>query len=544
MTRRSIDDSQNPNLFQAVLQMEQRFRSPAGQIEVQPPAKADAGSRLGPLEQQQLQRAEKYLQLLGSARRRTNPSEQATLRGDSTQRVCDQAEERESADEPAAKRIGRFEVVEKIGQGGFSSVFLALDPHTGRPVALKVPRFASLVSTEARLRFQREARAAAMLSHPAIVPVYEAGSAGPINYIAYEYCPGQTLAQWFHERNHQIDHMLAANIVARLADAVQHAHRRGVVHRDLKPANVLIVQSTDTTEEGGLSGSLRITDFGLCKSTAADEDSITEDGAIIGTPAYMSPEQARSEDRVGPASDIYSLGVILYELLTGQRPFDRGSHLETIRAVESLPPRRPRQIDPSIPRTLEAICLKCLSKEPGLRYSFAHDLSRELNYWQNDLPVMARPSGPLGRFLKSCKRNPLVAASLSFALFALVASLAFATWQWQNAQSLLEDSRGQRNAATWQVTQMEEVIDSLLVELTSAVEQQKTVHPHQRRMLRQILSVEQSRMQQLHGTDAARERIERSQERIVKLLDLLQRSSDRSQDDKDSQLASNGDAGQ
>ncbi|MGI9517812.1 MAG: serine/threonine-protein kinase, partial [Pirellulaceae bacterium] len=277
MTRPSIDDSCNPNLFQMVLQMEQRFRSPGGQQD-EGAVDESQSSSLGHYEQQQLKRAEKYLQLLGSARHRVGQRDEATYCDDSTQRDPAMVEDRLPADAAIARKIGRFEVEEKLGHGGFSSVFLALDPHTGRRVALKVPRFVSLISSEARQRFHREARAAALLSHPAIVPVYEAGSSGPISYIAYEYCPGQTLAQWFHERDCKINHILAASIVARLADAVQHAHRRGVVHRDLKPANVLLIQREDESEED-LIGSLRITDFGLCKSTAGDEDSITEDGA-------------------------------------------------------------------------------------------------------------------------------------------------------------------------------------------------------------------------------------------------------------------------
>ncbi len=520
MTRPSIDHGGNPNLFQRVMQLEQQLGAAGDHGDSRAVQVKGSNSRLGPLEHKQLQRAEKYLQLLGNARRRGHLNSSLGECANSTVRTSTDADARLPVGEGVAKKMGRFEIAEKIGHGGFASVFLALDPHTDRRVALKVPRFASLVSSEAQQRFQREARAAAMLSHPAIVPVYEAGVAGPINYIAYEFCPGQTLAQWFHNQNGNIDHMLAASIVARLADAVQHAHRRGVVHRDLKPANVLLARNPDDTDED-LIGNLRITDFGLCKRTAGDEDSITQDGAIIGTPAYMSPEQARSENRVGPASDIYSLGVILYELLTGQRPFDGGSHLETIRAVESQPPRRPRLIDRTIPRTLEAICLKCLRKEPGERYAFAHDLSRELNHWQNDLPVMARRSGMLDRFCKWCRRNPLAAASLGFGLAALLASLAFATLQWQETRALLDESRALRFAALHQVDQLEDAIDTVLGELILAADRQPVLLPHQRRTLRSLLTIEQSRLQQLHGSLASRGNADAARRRVATILGLL-----------------------
>ncbi len=252
-------------------------------------------------------------------------------------------------------------------------VFLATDTELGREVALKVPRPEGLVTTELRERFVREARAAAGLDHPNVMPVFEAGAEGPICYIASAYCPGITLAEWLTNRSEAVPLPLAARLIATLAEAVQHAHERGVIHRDLKPSNVLLqgkprdpadANSTVNVPGGGsddqeLAFVPRITDFGLAKLTTESagplgkHDGIqTQSGALLGTPNYMAPEQASGKNKeVGPAADVYALGVILYELLTGRPPFLGETVLDTLEQVRSREPLPPHHLRAPLARS-------------------------------------------------------------------------------------------------------------------------------------------------------------------------------------------------
>src|SRR5262249_42107297 len=225
-----------------------------------------------------------------------------------------------TAEPPKAGLLGRFQLRRRLGFGAFGVVWLAFDPRLRREVALKVPHAGALADEVLRRRFVREAEAAAGLEHANVVTVYEAGEEGPICYIATAYCPGPNLAQWLKEREHPVPPREAAELVAALADGVEHAHGHGVVHRDLKPANVLLAPD----------GTPKITDFGLAKilseSPAAAEQ--TQSGAVVGTPAYMAPEQAAARrEQVGVAADVWALGVILYELLTGRPPYQADTTL-------------------------------------------------------------------------------------------------------------------------------------------------------------------------------------------------------------------------
>ncbi len=292
--------------------------------------------------------------------------------------------------------------------------FFARDTELNRHVALKVPRPEAIFTDEMRTRFLREGKAAALLSHPHIVPVFETGRVGHVCYIVSRYIPGITLSQWLatHDR---VAADLAARLVATLADAVQHAHGKGVVHRDLKPSNVLLESAGHdaTLTVAELPVTARVADFGLAR-TSLDGDGLTASNAIVGTPAYMSPEQARGTNgNVNEATDIYALGAILYELLTGRPPFQGESVVQTLRQVQEVEPAAPRRMNPTISRDLEAICLKCLEKICCRRFASAAALQRDLDNYLAGEPVEARPVTTIERCWRWSRRNRTLAAALA-----------------------------------------------------------------------------------------------------------------------------------
>lgn len=333
--------------------------------------------------------------------------------------------------------IGRFDIVRELGRGGFGVVYLAVDPLLGREIALKVLHNERLANPESRARFQREARAVAALDHPHIVPVFETGEAGSTAYIALAYCPCITLGDWLRGQREAVPFNDAAVLVRSLAQGVQYAHERGIIHRDLKPANVLLTLSSGSipSAHGNDDTSIhssrplhefvaRITDFGLAKEI--DRLSAeTKSGAIIGTPNYMAPEQASaSEHQLGPAADQFSLGVILYELLTGRPPFVGETVLDTLHQVRFRDPMPPRRLRPSVPRDLQTICLKCLDKDPRRRYASSRALADDLERFLNGQPILARPIGTLGRFVKWSRRNPAAATLSTITLITAVILLS------------------------------------------------------------------------------------------------------------------------
>jgi serine/threonine protein kinase/pterin-4a-carbinolamine dehydratase len=348
------------------------------------------------------------------------------------------------ADAPV-KKLGRFEIIEMVGEGGFAKVFRAHDPVLKRDVALKIPKPKILVCDESVVRFRREAEATAILSHPSIVRVFEAGTVGPVAYIASEYFQSTTLAQWFDEQDETIDRKQSAKIIAQLADAIHHAHERNVIHRDLKPANVLIVEGPEM-----ISRRLRVTDFGLAKQMDSLESTLTIDGAVIGTPAYMSPEQARAQNDVNASSDIYSLGVMLYQFLTGKLPCQGPNHLATIRLIEESKFQTPGSIDRTIPRDLESICLKCLEQRPADRYATAGDLRDDLNAWLDGKPIAARRPSLMTLATRWTRKNPVLTGALTFAFASLVVGLTIATLKW--SESNIAIAKAARHAALAQIT--------------------------------------------------------------------------------------------
>jgi WD40 repeat protein len=336
----------------------------------------------------------------------------------STRRAADVSAAPSSGVKPLT-RFGRFQVLRELGHGSFGTVFLAHDPLLGRDVALKTPRVPALLTPELRQRFRYEALAAARLDHPNLVPVYEAGVVDDICFITSPFCPGITLAAWLRQREQPVPWHEVAALAATLAEAVQHAHSRGVLHRDLKPANILLnprPQAQGPKSDPGPAAldlglfDPKITDFGLAKLVEGPPDQ-TGTGMILGTPCYMAPEQAQAKNRaITTAADVYSLGAVLYELLTARPPFLADTALATLEQVRVQEPVRPRQLQSCVPRDLETICLKCLRKDPRRRYVSAHDLAEDLRRLLAGEPIRARAVGPAERLLKWAKRHPAAAA--------------------------------------------------------------------------------------------------------------------------------------
>ncbi len=326
------------------------------------------------------------------------------------------------------QQFGRFVIRRELGRGGFGIVFLAHDPDIGRDVALKIPHAVFLLDSQMRERFQREARAAGRLNHPNLVAIYETGKVGEIYYQATAYCSGPTLWQWLHDRTKPVPHAVAAGILAVLADAVQHAHQRGIVHRDIKPNNVLLEPTGRAAGSGntpipGFPFMPKLTDFGLARDVYRVSD-LTQTGQLMGTAEFMAPEQAAARhDDIGPPTDVYALGAVLYTLIAGQAPISGGELYKTLERVQTEVPLSLTRRRPQVPRDLEAICFKCLEKKPAHRYATAAQLSLDLQRFLSGEPVSARMVPPAERLIRWCKRNPAATA-----VFGLVLILAASVW--------------------------------------------------------------------------------------------------------------------
>jgi WD40 repeat protein len=351
-----------------------------------------------------------------------------------------------------------YAILGELGRGGMGVVYRARHQALSRVVALKVIRAGVHAGADDRARFRREAEAAARLRHPNVVQVYEVGEHQGAPYLALEFCPGGSLADALG--GVPLPAAVAARMTETLALAVEAAHRERIVHRDLKPANVLLAGGAGPRGQGRdavvtappagpdraawfLAAVLKVTDFGLAKDL--DEAGGTQSGAILGTPSYVAPEQAAGRSKaVGPAADVYALGAILYELLTGRPPFRAATPMETLLQVLDREPVAPRQLQPGVPRDLETICLKCLEKTPHRRYASAQALAEDLRRFQEGRPVLARPVGLTERLGKWARRRPAVAALLAAvtALLAAVAAVAVAGLMgvlWQHGETLREN---------------------------------------------------------------------------------------------------------
>jgi eukaryotic-like serine/threonine-protein kinase len=342
--------------------------------------------------------------------------------------------ERRAAVGEMVRYVGDYELLEEIARGGMGVVYRARQLSLNRIVAVKMILAGNLATKQDVERFRAEAEAAANLDHPAIVPIYEVGEHEGKHYFSMGYIDGGSLADRVQAMGVQgsgfkvQDGINAARLIATVARAVHFAHQRGILHRDLKPANILL----------DAAGEPHVTDFGLAKQVDR-ESGMTQSGAILGTPSYMAPEQARAEKVLSTAADVYALGAILYEMLTGWPPFRAGTAVETLRQVLDEEPSKPRMISALVDPDLETIALKCLEKDPSRRYDSAGALAEDLERWQRSEPIQARRAGRMERVQKWVKRRPALAAmglvaAILFFLVLLTGGLGVAgiVWQWKN----------------------------------------------------------------------------------------------------------------
>jgi WD40 repeat protein/serine/threonine protein kinase len=359
----------------------------------------------------------------------------------------------------APRQIGEYDILAEVGRGGMGVVYQARHRRLRRLAAVKMVLAGEFASSTQELRFRLEAELAARVQHPNIVQVYEIGSYEGRPFLALEWVEGGSLANRLHGEPWPPGE--AARLIETLARAIHVAHGEGIVHRDLKPANVLLSFSREpaagisdaSVREASPRSRLneavpKITDFGLAQP-AEGAQTLTQSGFLVGTPGYMAPEQADGKRAlVGPATDTYALGVMLYQLLTGQLPFPGDSTLEVLRAVTSDEPVRPRRLQPRLPRDLEAITLHCLEKAPGRRYPSALALAEDLERFREGKQVGARPVGTVARLARTCRRRPLVTLLLTLLAASLVGGLGGVTWKWLEA----DEQRDRANANAQQAT--------------------------------------------------------------------------------------------
>jgi formylglycine-generating enzyme required for sulfatase activity len=334
-----------------------------------------------------------------------------------------------------------YEILGVLGHGGMGVVYRARQLQANRLVALKMIRAVEHASPTDRLRFQIETEAVARLQHPHIVQLYEAAEVRGQPYFSLEFCDGGTLTEQLKKQRPSPRE--AAELIETLARAMHYAHLRGVVHRDLKPGNVLLA---------GAQRVPKITDFGLAKRIDAEARDISQSGAIMGTASYMAPEQAAGKVRdTGPAADVYALGALLYECLTGRPPFDGPQHVVLVSVLndEPVPPSR---LGAKVPADLETICLKCLSKEPARRYASAEELANDLRRFQVGEPIRARPVGAVERTWKWARRRPALAALLGVVLLALVSLAVLLTVALDREQKARQEADKARKARDFLVS--------------------------------------------------------------------------------------------
>ncbi len=342
--------------------------------------------------------------------------------------------------ESATPIVPGYEILRKLGRGGMGVVYEARQAAANRVVALKMVLGGRFASEADRERFRREAEAVAGLDHPHVVPIYEVGSLDGQPYFSMKLIQGGCLAE--HQPRLSRDLRAAARLVAAVARAVHHAHQRGVLHRDLKPGNILLDEQ----------GQPHVTDFGLAKRLDAAGAGQTQTGAVVGTPSYMAPEQAAGKKGLTTAADVYSLGAILYELLTGRPPFRAETPLATLVQVLERQPERPRTLNPRVDAALEAVCVKCLEKDPARRYGSAEALAEDLEHWLAGEPTRARPASvwqAARLWVRQNLRTALCVLAVGAASGLLVGATAYVQILQQSLDDNIDNSYGRLPSVPW-----------------------------------------------------------------------------------------------
>ncbi|MBI3853729.1 MAG: serine/threonine protein kinase, partial [Verrucomicrobia bacterium] len=339
--------------------------------------------------------------------------------------------------------FGDYELLEEIARGGMGVVYRARQLSLNRVVAVKMILFGQFASRDFVQRFRTESEAAANLHHPNIVAIHEVGEHEGQHYFSMDYVEGRNLAELVREN--PLPAARAAKYVQAIAEAIQYAHRQGVLHRDLKPSNVLI-DAADRPQ---------ITDFGLAK-LLSDESDLTVTGQLLGSPNYMPPEQAAMKrEQIGPPSDVYSLGAILYHLLTGRPPFVGETLHDVVLQVLNHEPVALRVLNPGVPRDLDTVCLKCLEKDPPRRYQSAQELADELGRLLRDEPIRARPVGPAEKLWRWSRRNTKVAGLAGSLTLVFALGLSGVIWQWRRAEHNASEELRQRQRTEATLERME-----------------------------------------------------------------------------------------
>jgi tetratricopeptide (TPR) repeat protein len=404
----------------------------------------------------------------------------------------------------------QYRIEGEIGRGGMGVVFRATDLTLGRTVAIKVLR-ADWTDEKARARLIREARTAANLRHDNVVTVYAVvnpGDAAP--YLVMEHVQGTTLAALIRSRG-MLEAGRAADVIVHVARALEAAHDQGLIHRDVKPSNVLIESA---------SGRAKLSDFGLARSGDGD-GSMTQEGFLAGTPTFMSPEQA-SGMRLDRRADVYSLGATLYEALTGEAPFRGAPHM-VFQQVTSEEPRPPRALFDRIPRDLETICLKAMSKEPARRYQTAAEFADDLLRWQRGEPIRARPVGNLERTWRWCRRRPIIAALVTALVLVMAAGFASTMLQWRRAERERDAALKDRARAEHNFRQAREAVDTYLTQVSeSDVLKSQNLEPLRRELLRTARDFYERFVQQDPGNRSLQFALGLAHERLGLITSLLE----------------------
>ncbi len=421
---------------------------------------------------------------------------------------------------PDLPAVPGYEVLGCLGHGGMGVVYKARQLRLNRLVALKMIAAGAHAGPERLARFQIEAEALASLQHPHIVQIYEVGECDKCPYIALEFVDGPSLDKRLAGTPQPP--RAAAELVETLARAMHSAHQRGIVHRDLKPANILLQrgEGRGTRDEGSgssLAPLAKITDFGLAKRL--EEDSHTRPGAVMGTPAYMAPEQAEGSLRdMGPLTDVYALGAILYEMLTGRPPFSGTSALAVLQQARADEPVPPSRRQPKVPRDLDTICLKCLQKKPAQRYPSALALAEDLRRFLADEPVSARPVGAGERLVKWVRRRPALAALVLVSLLAAAALVGLGAWSNAALRAAADRERHQRRLAEERSQLTRRAVDDMY---SQVAEEWLANEPHkdlvQRAFLRKALRIYQQLAREDSDDPAVRRETGRAYYRVARI---------------------------